>query len=141
MNVDFVPFELAKKLKEEGFREQCLAHYGNTGGFYLNVIDTYERPNQELDYIDFLNCFNTGNSIELIDAPTISQVLKWLRDEKNIHLVVDIEPKGYFFNVNYNIIKSLSGRYEFDFYNSWNCYSDDKQATLAGIEYVLDNLI
>lgn len=73
--------------------------------------------------------------------PTISQVLKWLREEKKIHLVVDIEPNGYFFIINYNITTDFDDKYQFDIYNSLSCYYDDKQAALAGISYVLDNLI
>jgi hypothetical protein len=49
---EFLKFEIAKKLKKKGFKELCLAHYGNNGGFYSNAIDTYYRPNQDLDYID-----------------------------------------------------------------------------------------
>lgn len=124
---DFVPFEIAKKLKEKGFQEKCLLHHESS-------IDTYDRPNQELDYSDFLKCFNEGNSIGLIDAPTISQVLKWLREKKEI-IVIPLYSinTSWWSCVVFNAdsldpheLSSLSNSYE--------------QAALAGIEYVIDNL-
>lgn len=113
---DFVPFEIAKKLKEKGFDCSCIGHY----------------VNNQLYIAHYLNAFHSDKD-ESLDAPTISQVLKWLRDQE-----ISVEP--------------LSAPY-----NDWKCYiknkgeivtmiSGDKyrtyeQAALAGIEEVLDNLI
>lgn len=145
---DFVTFEIAKKLKEKGFKEHCLAHYGNTGGFYSNVIDTYDRPNQDLDYIDFLNCFNAGNSIGLIDAPTISQVLKWLREEKKISLEICIHCSLKWVYTIFAFDDGLFMDYtpyldDIDVINDtiYELYDSYEEAALVGIEYVLDNLI
>lgn len=143
MNV--VNYEIAKKLKDKGFRKECLLHYTDTGSLFSNSINTYDRPNQELDYRDFQKCFNNGNSIGLVDAPTISQVLKWLRDEKKI----SIEPAIHC------SLKWMCGIYEFsDGITDFTQYSDDgiddtvyilydsyEKAVLAGIEYVINNLI
>ena len=143
MDNEFIPFELAVKLKEKGFNEPCLLHYESTGGFYSNSIDTYDRPNQELDYSDFLKCFNEGNSIGLIDAPTISQVLKWLRKEKKIHIEIFLYNGKYGYFVN-----SITQICEDDLFHK--CLNEDtaneeyttnEQAEIAGISYVLDNLI
>lgn len=147
--MDFVTFEIAKKLKDKGFREKCLLHYEATGGFFSNSIDTYERPNQELDYSDFLECYNVGNSIGLIDAPTMSQVLKWLREEYKLHLspcvITDYDDD---FSCHYTywsfiVVNTESGdtiyrNYDRVIEQRYNTY---EEAALAGIEYVLDNLI
>lgn len=141
---DFVSFKIAQKLKEKGFREKCLLHYTGTGHLSSNSIDTYYSPNQELDYSDFQKCFNDGNSIGLVDAPTISQVLKWLRDEKKIHICIDIYDDGWFFDIA-SFYKEDTGVYEIKLpYKSSKVtpdYDSFEQASLAGIEYVLDNLI
>jgi hypothetical protein len=129
---DFIPFELAKKLQEKGFKEKCLLHYESTGGFYSNSIDTYDRPNQELDYSDFLKCFNEGNSIELIDAPAIAQVLKWLRDEKKIYVSVEVEREDWF---EYKIVQTIKNTRR----TGTKVYETYSKAILAGIEYVIDN--
>lgn len=150
---DFVTFEIAKILKEKGFREKCLLYYESTGGFYSNSIDTYDRPNQELDYSDFLKCFNEGNSIGLIDAPTISQVLKWLREEKKIFVTINIgycyESDEIPFPTNPKMEPILKGYYygtwELDNLNDKNGHSEyfetPELAALAGIKYILNNLI
>ena len=138
---DLVTFEIAKKLKEKGFREECLLHYTDTGYLFCNSIDTYDRPNQELDYSDFRKCFNNGNSIGLVDAPTISQVLKWLRKEKDIDIV--ISPVFFYDGVlgkmrEYGckvFTPSLNKPEHCGYQEEW------EQAAIAGIEYALDNFI
>lgn len=145
---EIVTFEIAKKLKEKGFKEFCLAHYGNSGDFYSNSTVTYERPNQELDYSDFLKCFNTGNSIGLIDAPTISQVLKWLREEKNVSFsiflhcslkwVQDIRVFGEGLFMDYTPYLEDIDVANDTFYTLYDSY---EEAAFAGIEYILDEII
>ena len=138
--MDFVPFEIAKKLKEKGFScEMPFAMYNEIAAFHLLTTSApYNVCNSGFKCREYYDCedFDEHDYV----APTISQVLKWLRDKK-IHLVVDIEPKGYFFIVNYNITTDFNDKYEFDIHNSWGCYYDYKQAALAGIKYVIDNLI
>ena len=127
---DFVTFEIAKKLKEKGFREKCLGFYTSTNSFY------YNNTNICSDVSDLLECCNESEEYDDIDAPTISQVLKWLREEKKIY--VDIR-----FNRHYQLYKyyvfTMSTDNE-DMYGEYpvNTY---EQAALAGIKYVLDNLI
>lgn len=135
---DFITFEIAKKLKEKGFDERCLLHYTSTGSFYSNEIDTYDRPNQFLDYSDFLKCFNVGNSIGHIDAPTISQVLKWLSEEKNIYISIFIDddsdcPVTYEIYVGTECVRTHHGEYF--------ALKDWSKCELRAIEYVIDNLI
>lgn len=117
MNEDFAPFELAVKLKEKGFNEPCYKYY----------------QRGVLDSDDCWNRYNRGTANRCSD-PTISQVLKWLRNTYNLH--VETYPCGFgmwkFLVTN---ITTLEERALCDKYTS------SEQATLAGIEYVLDNLI
>lgn len=123
MNEDFVPFELAIKLKEKGFNEPCYGYYHRDGG-----DDSFELCGN--GDCDFLNSKNKHR----IAAPTISQVLKWLRNTYNLH--VETYPCGLgmwkFLVTN---ITTLEERALCDKYMS------SEQASLAGISYVLDNLI
>lgn len=128
---DFVTFEIAKKLKEKGF----------TQGFNISGCKFVFSDENTIKRISDIGAYESEYFGINIPCPAISQVLKWLREEKNIHVVVDIEPRGYIFIVNYNITTNFNDKYEFDYYNSWGCYCDYKQAALAGIEYVLANLI
>lgn len=136
---DFVPFEIAKKLKEKGFREECLLHYTDTGNLFSNSIDTYDRPNQELDYSDFQKCFNNGNSIGLIDVPIISQVLKWLREKKKLHIelwTIGKKPIKWC-----HTITTLNHVGEKQGWSSGERGDSYEAAAIAGIEYCLENLI
>ena len=115
MNEDFVPFELAVKLQEKGFPQEDLVRYDEQGKLYL------------------------GENNYGCAAPTIPQVLKWLREEKKLHIeVMFIRPLHN--RVKYYITDTDGSRGDFmdvsdEHYETW------EQATLAGIGYVLDNLI
>lgn len=137
---DFVPFSLAKKLKEKGFREECLAYYTSEYTLYNNTICLTEDKYlclSEIDYNEFLKSNNEETKLENIcDAPTISQVLKWLREEKKIFIdirtSIDLNGKEHFsYYIIYNKVSIREGYTDFD----WKF----EQAALAGIEYVIDN--
>lgn len=120
-----VSFDLAKKLKEKGFREKVNAYYGK----HENIFDVHPA----LDMNDA--CYRCS-------APTISQVLKWLREEKEIHISVDITSAGWINNIVIKVKYVEDGPYwyskqyrETEFYNSY------EEAIIEAIEYVLDNLI
>lgn len=121
---DFVPYELAVKLKEKGFDYPCIGHY----------------VNNQLYVTHYQNAFHSDNN-ESVDAPTIYQVLKWLRKEKRIHLVVDIDTIGYFYTLNYDITIKSNNEYTYNMYIGLSAYCDAEQAYLAGIEYVIYNRI
>ena len=128
MNDDFVTYEFALKLKEKGFRMPCIAHYCCLDGNILkfNITTDCIRGSN-------VKCLNGENNI-YTDAPTIPQVLKWLRNTYNLH--VETYPCGLgmwkFLVTN---ITTLEERALCDKYTS------SEQAAIAGIEYVLDNLI
>ena len=121
---DFVPFELAVKLKEKGVDCSCIGHY----------------VNNQLYIAHYLNAFHSDKG-ESLDAPTISQVLKWLREEKKIHLIVEIADSGWYYtlypNVRWENDKLKSDKYIMSFKHK----TSYEEAVLAGIEYILDNLI
>ena len=72
----------------------------------------------------------------LIACPTISQVLKWLR-EKQIMVEIPISllddgTWGFSFRIQTKYFYESSTKWD---YKSW------EEASLVGIEYILDNLI
>lgn len=136
---DFVNYELAVKLKEKGFS--------------LN--------NEDVEFIGFRFIFSDECNIrriseiaaydkeyfgENINCPTISQVLKWLRNEKGIFLQMEHITKKC---VGCKLIRMKTGGViasykedEFRYANNnplaANTY---EECALDAIEYVLDNLI
>lgn len=129
MNEDFVIYELAKKLKEKGFRRPCVATYDKDGMLGYN----YYQP-KSIKAVSFDDCLCISD--DLVLAPTISQVLKWLREEKKIYLelviVVDAEYMCDIYKIDARPIECLG---------STEYYKTYEQAALAGIECVLNNLI
>ena len=136
---DFTTFEIAKKLKEKGFPQS--PNYFNYSSYYdwdglrkihsLSNASVWFDPNISRDNIYF--------------APTISQVLKWLREEKKIHF--EFVAAAYGYNVIISQTPEAGGTdYYFTHMNddgpndggAWDRYED---AALYCIEYVLDNLI
>ena len=129
MNEDFAPFELAVKLKEKGFREECLCHYIGE-----DLVYNIESPiaNNQLWF-----CHNKYDNIwhrDNVDAPTIPQVLKWLRKVKGMEVYSN-------YNRVYKHWTYIARAFDDSCYNSVGGFKTYEQATLEGIEYVLDNLI
>lgn len=134
---DFVTFEIAKKLKEKGFQEKCIGYYDYSEEFHYNYESAIS--NKEIYF-----CHNKYDNIwhrDLIDAPTITQVLKWLREEKKMHIIVEISDSGWYYTI-YPSIRWENGKLKSDTYiMSFKNKESYEQAALAGIEYVIDNLI
>lgn len=109
---DFVTFEIAKKLKEKGFK------YNK-----MNLLDRICMENQ-------------------INHPAISKVLKWLREEKKIVISIlptsfnNTTSLSNYYYVVYDIKEYFWDKYEYS--QSFETY---EECELKAIEYVLDNLI
>lgn len=76
--------------------------------------------------------------------PTISEVLKWLREEEEIYIVIEPFPTMSTKNKicwSWGFKRNSDGAYiEHTFVDDLS-YATYEQAALAGIEYILDNLI
>lgn len=121
---DFVSFEIAKKLKGKGFtlpESEIIGKFDSDGLFHSQL---------------YINYTETMDSDEII-APTISQVLKWLRDKKNTYCLPYFE-QGIDMWL-YAICKPAYGC-EFPEFISESDYDTYEQAATAGIEYILTNI-
>ena len=136
MKEEFVSYEIAKKLREKGFKRKCVAHYYPSSSELVFNQTAFRGAIVE-------DCLYSYNSLpidcigsDLIDVPTISQVLNWLREEKKLHVYIE-----YVFSESSIWIceVQLIGSYE-RFYPHKD-YETYEEAAIAGIEYVLDNLI
>ena len=149
---NFVPYNIAVKLNEKGFRERCLAYYDELDNIGVLSNTAYSDPFSPVQITEILECYNMC-SVCFIDAPTIFQVLKWLREEKKIFIALNIgycyETGSVPFYENPGMKPILKGYY----YGIWllddlndklghsEYYKTYEEAAIAGIEYVLDNLI
>lgn len=122
---DFVTFELAKKLKEKGYPQHI------TDDAY--IVDNYGE--EECDIGDRLPIPLVPDYMDDVAAPTISQVLKWLREEKKMHIKIAVWTEGW-----YNEVCEF-GKGIPVFQGQSEDHDTYEEAALAGIEYVIDNLI
>lgn len=125
---DFAPYELAVKLKQKGFKQ----------GYNIFGYRPIFSDETTIKFISDIGAYEDEYFGENITAPTISQVLKWLREEKKIFIdirtSIDLNGKEHFsYYIIYNKVSIREGYTDFD----WKF----EQAALAGIEYVIDNLI
>lgn len=132
---DFVTYETAKKLKEKGFPQR--PDYCNYSSYYewdgLRKIHSLSNASV---------WFDTNISRDNIYfAPTISQVLKWLRDEKAIHIDIAIWEGGWYCDVWVYGFYEEEKEYFIQIRHQSDDYESYEDAALAGIDYVLDNLI
>ena len=124
--MEIVSFEIAKKLKEKEYPQEpksgVLNQYYEWDGLrnihplYVEAV-WYESENKEYLY----------------SAPTISQVLEWLRGKK-IYVSVEVEREDWF---EYKIVQTIKNTRK----TGTRVYETYPEAILAGIEYVIDNLI
>lgn len=146
---DFVTFNIAKKLKEKGFREKCFAVYEPyIEKIKFNKINTDKRPaHYDLTIKEFRECYNLYIDND-IDAPTISQALKWLRKEHHLEFEIVVASYGY----NICIVKTPDipnegGNQVYSSFNSYpgpnnaGAWDDYESCVLFGIEYAVNNLI
>ena len=132
MKEDYVSFEIAKKLKEKGFRYNTSYWYNQYG----TLLDKDENERKSK------NSVLTNDKSYGVDAPTIAQVLKWLR-EMNINIITTLWVNGWYVDVQSYTEETdddcisfvVEEQYQSDDFESY------EQATIVGIKYALDNLI
>lgn len=136
--MNFINKQLAIKLKEKGFDRPCL-------GFYNPIQDElqlYCANNKDVTYKNILT--SVYKNKVLVDAPIIEQVLEWLREEKDIDIVI--------YPIDRNTIYMGGEKYILSIYfcgkRDYKIHKDNndkfvkwEDACIAGIEYVINNLI
>jgi len=95
MEKEFVPYELAVKLKELGFDNLCVFLYYNNGNNY--VIAEPLIKNSDL------------SGYEEITAPTFSQAFRFFREKYDISSYVDYYENDDYERIWYFIIKTKKG--------------------------------
>lgn len=144
--MEIVSFEIAQKLKEKGYPQDITKHnawyateyYKNSclGEYFEGELTPIGEYGDKINALHIIEVESKG-----VVAPTISQVLKWLRDEKQIHIYTDIVSAGWVYNVLINVKKFEDDTWWYNGVKEEGYYDSYEQAALAGIEYVLDNLI
>lgn len=139
---EFVNYSIGKKLKEKGY-----PHEYNRFGYRPIYSDECT-----IRYLWDTGAYDEEYYGEHIPCPTINQVLKWLRVDRCFHVSPDLV-SDYSVDADGNICEewtywSYSIHHIIDgvLYRDYNQfdhieYQSWEEAALAGIKYVLDNLI
>ena len=137
MEKEFVPYELAVKLKELGFDEPCFGWYENNE---LVTLLECIYPEDRLEFI------KVGEISKRISAPTYSQAFRWFRKKYQIfpEVLTDCttEPKFvYTYNTFYGNPKDLTEQ-EWGWENNIGQYSEIyrtyEEAELACLDKILE---
>lgn len=95
---DYCDYDTCVALKELGYCEPTLAYYGGflpSKSLHYLVIDEDCMPEDGVNVFDLLSNSNKYKDSKFIDAPTMWEVQKWLREEKRICVEVDCCASGY----------------------------------------------
>lgn len=93
MEKEFVPYELALKLKELGFNEPCLAYYYKHGNSKKEKLFYYPSQDEyDIDDHPYLELNSKTNN----DAPLWQQAFDWFREEEELlnHITTHLQDIG-----------------------------------------------
>lgn len=126
INEDFCSYEVAKLLKEKGFDEECSYRY--------IAEPDYRTP-------EFVRSPIGKGSRYLYNAPTHQMAMKWLREEKNIFIVIEPHAYDYINEKNKSYVCSLWVGDNYYEYLESRDYPSYEEAVEAALKYALKNLI
>ena len=129
MEEQFATYEIALKLKELGFDEDCSAVFYQ-GKFMNGHIEPHVWY-----LVNSISTNSDCNSLDIVTAPLWQQVIDWFREKYNIHIYIDFYDGLYGFAIKLNKEKLYNrcGSFEPGFKN----YPEAReQAILKAIELI-----
>ena len=131
--MEYLDFNLAKKLKEKGFPQ----HWSDQHYILENEYDDFFEVGAKYP-VDVIYDY-----ISTIAAPTISQVLKWLRERKKIHISPVLWGMGWYVDIQSFTKETDEDYVYYDVDNKFQSidYETYEEAVIAGVNYCLENLI
>ena len=95
MEKEFVPYELAVKLKELGFNEPCLTCYDK-----LEMIASHSK-----NVFDYKN-YNTSGY--MVSRPKLSQAFKWFREKHDLPSNLELLESGWDYVIYTDVIEEIN---------------------------------
>jgi hypothetical protein len=93
MTKEFVPYELALKLKQIGFDMECFGRFYTKPGCQMFSVDEKGRPYPIKNTSKKLYTLGEDfvlNDNNVITAPLFQQVFRWFREEYNQHSFIEL---------------------------------------------------
>ena len=116
MNEDYVSLEVAKLLKEKGFKWKC----DNQVVEKIPGTEREEWDEDECAYVTKTNC-------NIYPKPTLYMAKKWLREVQKIHIVIDFKLKDSWYYRMYDLHENELIEHSEEYFNTY------EEALQAGI--------
>jgi hypothetical protein len=144
MQKEFVPYELAVKLKELGFDMECFGRFYTKPGCKMFSVDEKGRPYPIKNTPKKLYTLGEDfvlNDNNVITAPLFSQAFRWFREKHKIISVIDFTCEGdNWEDVEYNV--KLSEIEHFKTHDTFvgHGYKTYEEAELACLDKLIEIL-
>lgn len=134
-NKDYCDYETCVALKELGYKIPTSAYYMPNNETLYFVSNPYRGG-----YV--IDCFFSHNSLredvmtyDFIDAPTMWEAQKWLREEKKIDVLIELETKDIHLSSKYYSIHiSYMSRFRREFKSMLKNFDSYEEALSEGIK-------
>ena len=134
MEKEFVPYELALKMKQLGFDEECIACYQKSAVIGNDNILPISFTNMASDFNDYEY---SKLGVPFYSAPTWQQAFRWFREKYKIHHRVDIQDLSE--NLyDYEILEVLDGFNDTYTGSSFKSYEEAQTACLANLIEIVE---
>ena len=124
---EFCDYETSVALKELGFREKCPTYYDTEDNVGLLYNTQWALDNTPYQFTDCLESHNAYEGNSYVDAPTMWETQKWLREEIDIIVYPEKNSFGWYCAIHNNIGKV----HQFKYSEEYNTY---EEALLEGIK-------
>jgi hypothetical protein len=134
MTKEFVPYELASRMKKIGFDEECIAYYQKSAVIGNDNILPISFTNMASDFNDYEY---SKLGVPFYSAPTWQQAFRWFREKYKIHHRVDIQDLSE--NLyDYEILEVLDGFNDTYTGSSFKSYEEAQTACLANLIEIVE---
>jgi hypothetical protein len=101
MEKEFIPYELALRMKQLHFDEQCFGWY-ETGDKNLVInFNNFPLSEDQKKRVGLYLINNSNSSLPqwAVSAPVYSQVFRWFRKDYNLSVSISLISQDYFYEI------------------------------------------
>jgi hypothetical protein len=132
---DYCDYDTCVALKELGFREKCPTYYDTEDNVGLLYNIQWALDNTPYQFTDCLESHNAYEGNSYVDAPTMWEVQKWLREEKKIDVMIQLDTKDIHLSSKYySIYMSYMSRFRREFNYISKNFDSYEEALSEGIK-------
>lgn len=129
-----VPLDIAIKLKEIGYKENCYFEFNEDNGL---TLETLERESSIIGIDDLL--FGTNECWQDVSVPTWTEVLAWFR-ERGYESYIKLESHSHFDEGNYYYFEITEPNlYQLDFQGGFDNYNEAQEALVYKLIEIYKN--